>query len=133
MDSVGLSKMTVRTPRVSARHSRGVIRRSGRSSEERAAAGRLRRGAPRARLAGDRPGRKRMHRKLLACCAVAVVVCAVVAAPAGAASDGSLRNDRRISISGGVTIASGEVVDGPVVSVDGPVTINGTVKDDVYV
>ena len=30
-------------------------------------------------------------------------------------------------------VAQGEVVDGPVVSVDGPVTVDGTVNDDVYV
>ena len=55
------------------------------------------------------------------------------AAPAGAARGGSEGNDRRISVSGGVVVAADEVVNGPVVSVDGPVTINGTVNDDVYV
>jgi len=74
-----------------------------------------------------------MHRKALGAFALIAVVLAIFAAPAGAARDGSTGNDRRISISGGIVVASGEVVNGPVVSVDGPVTINGTVNDDVYV
>jgi cytoskeletal protein CcmA (bactofilin family) len=77
-----------------------------------------------------------VHRKLLAgfaLTALSVVVFAAVASPAGAATGDSLRNDRRISISGGVVVAAGEVVNGPVVSVDGPATIDGTVDDDVYV
>jgi hypothetical protein len=73
-----------------------------------------------------------MHRKLLAAVGLAAIVLAVFAAPAGAARDGSSRDDRRISISGGEVVAEGEVVNGPVVSVDGPAIINGTVND-VYV
>jgi cytoskeletal protein CcmA (bactofilin family) len=73
-----------------------------------------------------------MHRKLLAGFALVVVAFAAFASPVGAASDGSLRDDRRISITGGVVVAEGEVVNGPVVSVDGPAIINGTVND-VYV
>ena len=30
-------------------------------------------------------------------------------------------------------VAEGEVINGPVVSIDGPVVIDGTVDDDVYV
>ena len=74
-----------------------------------------------------------MHRKLLAGFALTVVVLAASAAPAGALAGPSPRTDRRISVSGGVVVDSGEVVNGPVVSIDGPVTINGTVKDDVFV
>lgn len=74
-----------------------------------------------------------MHRKLLAGFALTVVVLVASAAPAGAVGSPSPRDDRRISVSGGEVVASGEVVNGPVVSVDGPVTINGTVKDDVFV
>ena len=48
-------------------------------------------------------------------------------------ADASTRDDRRISVTGGVVVDSGEVVDGRVVSIDGPVTINGTVNDDVFV
>jgi cytoskeletal protein CcmA (bactofilin family) len=74
-----------------------------------------------------------MHRRALGAFALIAIVFAVFAAPAGAARDGSSRGDRRISITGGIVVASGDVVNGPVVSVDGPVTINGTVNDDVYV
>jgi hypothetical protein len=83
-----------------------------------------------------------MHRKLLAAVGLAAVVLAAFASPAGALSagaappgalgEGSLRDDRRISVTGGVVVAEGDVVNGPVVSVDGPAIINGTVKD-VYV
>jgi cytoskeletal protein CcmA (bactofilin family) len=74
-----------------------------------------------------------MHRKLLVASALAAVVFTALASPAGAARDGSLANDRRISISGGVVVAEDEVVNGPVVSIDGPATVDGTVDDDVYV
>jgi cytoskeletal protein CcmA (bactofilin family) len=74
-----------------------------------------------------------MYRKLLAGFALAVVLFVASASPAGAKGSPSPRTDRRISVSGGVVVASGEVVNGPVVSVDGPATINGTVKDDVFV
>jgi cytoskeletal protein CcmA (bactofilin family) len=57
----------------------------------------------------------------------------MVAAPAGAARDGSARGDRRISIEGGVVVASDEVVNGPVVSADGPVTVDGTVNGRIWV
>ena len=73
-----------------------------------------------------------MYRKLLAG-AVLAVVSVAFASPAGAARGGSLRTDRRISVTGGVVVAEGEVVNGPVVSVDGPVTIDGTVNDGVFV
>jgi hypothetical protein len=74
-----------------------------------------------------------MQRRVLVGCALIAVLLGVLAAPAGAAQAGSLRNDRRISVSGGVVVAADEVINGPVVSVDGPATINGTVNDDVYV
>ena len=72
-------------------------------------------------------------RKLLGAFGLAALVCVVFVSLAGAVRDGSLRTDRRISVSGGVVVAEGEVVNGPVVSIDGPVTIDGTVDDDVYV
>ncbi|HXY94543.1 MAG TPA: polymer-forming cytoskeletal protein [Acidimicrobiia bacterium] len=65
--------------------------------------------------------------------AVALFAGVVVAAPAGAATGDRASSDRRISISGGVVVAQDETVDGPVVSIDGPATINGVVDDDVYV
>ena len=64
---------------------------------------------------------------------VGVFVGALGVGPAGAVTGERLRNDRRISVSGGVVIAQDETVDGPVVSIDGPATINGVVEDDVYV
>jgi len=74
-----------------------------------------------------------MYRKVLAGCALTAVMLGVFASSAGAAQVGALRDDRRISLSGGVVVENGEVVNGPVVSIDGPATINGTVNDDVYV
>ena len=74
-----------------------------------------------------------MHRRLLGVFALAVVVSVSFIAPAGAQQRGSLRTDRRISVTGGVVVAEGEVVNGPVVSVDGPVTVSGTVKGRVFV
>ena len=72
--------------------------------------------------------------KSLAALALSVVVLAGFAAPAGAATvDRPLRDDRRISITGGEVVVEGDVVNGPVVSFDGPVVVNGTVTDDVYV
>jgi hypothetical protein len=65
--------------------------------------------------------------------AVVLLVGFVAAAPAGAAVGGRLKADRRISITGGVIVAQNEVINGPVVSVDGSATINGVVNDDVYV
>jgi cytoskeletal protein CcmA (bactofilin family) len=73
-----------------------------------------------------------MGRRALVAFGVAVVVLATCAAPA-AARDGSVRSDRRISITGGVVVATDEVVNGPVVSFDGPVTVNGTVNGRVFV
>ena len=75
-----------------------------------------------------------MRRRLVCAFALATfVVFGASATPAGAARDGSSRDDRRISISGGVVVASGEVVNGPVVSVDGPVTVDGTVDGGIFV
>ncbi len=74
-----------------------------------------------------------MHRKLLAGFALGVLLLVTSASPAGAAGGPSPRTERRISVSGGVVVAAGDVVNGPVVSIDGPVTINGTVNDDVFV
>ena len=74
-----------------------------------------------------------MGRRALVAFGVAVVVLATCAAPAAAARNGSIRSDRRISITGGVVVATDEVVNGPVVSFDGPVTVNGTVNGRVFV
>src|SRR6185436_9981817 len=72
-------------------------------------------------------GGRFMHRRLLGVFALAVVVSVSFIAPAGAQQGGPFRTDRRISVTGGVVVAEDEVVDGSVLSVDGPVTVNGTV------
>ena len=76
-----------------------------------------------------------MHRRLLAGLALILAVFAALAAPvsAGGGPDRPPRSDRRISVSGGVYIVQGEVVKGPLVSIEGPVTIDGTVRDNVFV
>ena len=74
-----------------------------------------------------------MHRKLLAALALTAFMLVAFAGPAGAGRSGETRGDRRISVTGGVVVATGEAVDGEVVSFDGPVTINGTVDGDVFV
>ena len=74
-----------------------------------------------------------MRRRALVAVGVAVLVFATCTAPAAAARNGSTRSDRRISISGGVVVAADEVVNGPVVSFDGPVTVNGTVNGRIFV
>jgi cytoskeletal protein CcmA (bactofilin family) len=66
-------------------------------------------------------------------CALIAVVFAVAAVPADAGGDGPSHDDRRISVTGGVVVASNEVVDGAVVSFDGPVTVNGTVEGHIFV
>ncbi len=73
-----------------------------------------------------------MHLKSLAACVFAIATLAGFAAPAAAVVDRPLRDDRRVSLTGGEVVVEGEVVDGPVVSFDGPVVVDGTV-DDVYV
>jgi cytoskeletal protein CcmA (bactofilin family) len=74
-----------------------------------------------------------MHVKSLAAFVLAAAALVGIAAPAGAVVDRPLRDDRRISLTGGEVIVEGDVVNGPVVSFDGPVIVEGTVNDDVYV
>lgn len=63
---------------------------------------------------------------------VALAICAYIASTAAPAyPDGSGRDDSRVSVTGPVRVAAREQIDGPVVSVDGPVQIAGTVKGDV--
>jgi hypothetical protein len=62
-----------------------------------------------------------------------MVIGGLVAAPAAAGTGDRPGGDRRISVSGGVVVAQDETVDGPVVSFDGPATINGVVDDNVFV
>jgi len=55
------------------------------------------------------------------------------ASPAFAQHGGITSSDRRISVSGDVEVARGEVVTGPVAAVDGSVFVRGTVTDYVVV
>lgn len=72
-------------------------------------------------------------RRTFAVLATAAIVIGLTAAPAAAARGDALGNDRLISISGVVVIRADQTIDGPVVSFDGDVVINGTVTDDVFV
>jgi hypothetical protein len=74
----------------------------------------------------------RCFRVVLACALVAAWI-TMAAAPAVAQSGGITSSDRRISVSGDVEVARGEVVTGPVAAIDGSVFIRGTVTDYVVV
>jgi hypothetical protein len=60
-------------------------------------------------------------------------IVATSATPAFAGSSGITSSDRRVSVSGDITVARGEVVTGPVATIDGSVFIRGTVTDYVVV
>jgi len=66
-------------------------------------------------------------------CVLAVAWVAIAASPAFAQQGGMTSSDRRISVSGDVEVARGEVVTGPVAAIDGSVFIRGTVTDYVVV
>jgi cytoskeletal protein CcmA (bactofilin family) len=68
-----------------------------------------------------------MARRLSAICALVLLTIAISAAPA-VARDGGVQGDRRISVTGDIVVAKGDVVRGPVITVDGNVTIAGTVR-----
>jgi hypothetical protein len=72
-------------------------------------------------------------RRTFAVLATAAILIGLTAAPAAAARGDALGRDRLISISGVVVIRADQTIDGPVVSFDGDVFINGTVTDDVFV
>src|SRR4051794_15760692 len=74
---------------------------------------------------------RRFHVVLACVLASAWVVTA--ATPAFAGRGGITSSDRRISVSGDVEVGRGEVVSGPVATVDGSVLIRGTVTDYVIV
>ncbi len=66
-------------------------------------------------------------------CALAVGWVAIAASPAFAQQGGIASSDRRISVSGNVEVARGEVVTGPVAAIDGSVFVRGAVTDYVVV
>jgi cytoskeletal protein CcmA (bactofilin family) len=71
-------------------------------------------------------------RRVLACLLVVAWVLTATT-PAFAARGGMTSSDRRISVSGDVEVARGEVVTGPVATIDGDAVIRGTVTDYVVV
>jgi cytoskeletal protein CcmA (bactofilin family) len=73
-----------------------------------------------------------MRRHVLVVLALTVLAVVVLAEPAGAVR-GRGSEDRRITITGDITVGEGEVVDGPVVSFDGDVRVDGTVDGSVFV
>ncbi|HEY3672438.1 MAG TPA: hypothetical protein VGN51_15995 [Acidimicrobiia bacterium] len=78
----------------------------------------------------------RRLRVLLACALAGLFVMvwvAIFASPAFAQQGGMTSSDRRISVSGDVEVARGEVVTGPVAAIDGSVFVRGTVTDFVVV
>ena len=76
--------------------------------------------------------RMRRFRVVLACVLAAAWV-VTAATPAFAGRGGITSSDRRISVSGDVEVGRGEVVTGPVATVDGSVLVRGTVTDYVIV
>ena len=74
-----------------------------------------------------------MRRYVLVAFALIVGAVLVFASPAEAGGRRSSEDDRRITITGDITVSENEVVDGPVVSFDGDVRVNGTVDGGVFV
>ncbi|MEX0665379.1 MAG: hypothetical protein WD598_11520 [Acidimicrobiia bacterium] len=73
-----------------------------------------------------------MRRRVLAALFLALSAVPVAAAPALAGTS-PRDSGGRISVDGGLLIGENELVDGPVVSIDGTVRIEGTATGDVYV
>jgi hypothetical protein len=71
--------------------------------------------------------------RLILACLLATAWVLAAATPAFAAHGGITSSDRRISVSGDVEVARGEVVTGPVATIDGSAFIRGTVTDYVIV
>lgn len=71
--------------------------------------------------------------RVVTVCLVALVWVAALATPALAGSADRVSVDRRLSISGDVEVAPGEIVSGPVGTLDGSADIRGTVTDYVVV
>jgi hypothetical protein len=71
--------------------------------------------------------------RVVLACVLASTWTVLGAAPAFAQRGGITSSDRRISVSGDVEVARGEVVTGPVAAVDGSVFVRGTVTDYVVV
>jgi cytoskeletal protein CcmA (bactofilin family) len=77
---------------------------------------------------------RHMRCRVFVATAVAFVFLLAGAYPAAAQDGGDQREqDRRISVTGGLVVAAGEIVDGPAVSANGPARIDGRVNGAVYV
>ncbi len=75
-----------------------------------------------------------MHRfRVVLACVLASAWVLTAATPAFAGRGGITSSDRRISVSGDVEVGRGEVVTGPVATIDGSVLVRGTVTDYVIV
>jgi cytoskeletal protein CcmA (bactofilin family) len=74
-----------------------------------------------------------MRCRVLVATAIACVFLVGSAHAAGAQGGGNQDHGRRISVTGGLVVASGETIDGPAVSANGPVRIDGRVNGAVYV
>jgi cytoskeletal protein CcmA (bactofilin family) len=73
-----------------------------------------------------------MRRYVVVAFALIIGAIVVLASPAGAAR-GRSSEDRRITITGDITVSGNERVNGPVVSFDGDVLVDGTVDGSVFV
>jgi cytoskeletal protein CcmA (bactofilin family) len=74
-----------------------------------------------------------MRCRVLVATAIVCVFLVGSARAAGAQDGGNQDHGRRISLTGGLVVASGETIDGPAVSANGPVRIDGRVNGAVYV
>jgi hypothetical protein len=70
---------------------------------------------------------------MIVACVLASAWVAVGATPAFAGRGGITSSDRRISVSGDIEVGRGEVVTGPVATIDGSVVVRGVVTDFVVV
>jgi cytoskeletal protein CcmA (bactofilin family) len=74
-----------------------------------------------------------MRCRVFVAAAIACVFLVGSAHAAGAQDGGNQDRGRRISVTGGLIVARGETIDGPAVSANGPVRIDGRVNGAVYV
>jgi cytoskeletal protein CcmA (bactofilin family) len=74
-----------------------------------------------------------MRCRVLVAAAIACVFLIGSAHAAGAQDGGDQEHGHRVSVTGGLVVASGESIDGPAVSANGPVRIDGRVNGAVYV
>jgi hypothetical protein len=72
------------------------------------------------------------RRHALAALVLALATVVIAAAPAFAGT-GPRDTGGRISVDGGLLVGEDEVVDGPVIAIDGTVKVQGTVTGDIYV